>query len=211
MKFSACGYSTPYTTALDSHLKNQGPYHDNLCPKCPERYYSRQELIQHMESANHVGFRCGLCPKVFDDNIGKTKHRKSCQGALEDSKTKFICQECGKVFIRKCSIDNHMKQVHAPQGNWPCEHCGKTFQTEFKLKIHVEDTHNKQQCTFCGALLAARRMKNHVLANHTEEHLKPFICQICRKGFATQEKLGNHMNIHTGNKPWAYHGHPTHI
>ena len=36
---------------------------------------------------------------------------------------------------------------------------------------------------------------------HLEDHLRPFICQICKKGFAERGKLTTHMNLHTGLKP----------
>ena len=52
-------------------------------------------------------------------------------------------------------------------------------------------------------MFTKHRMKEHVNSVHTEEHLKPFICQVCCKGFATQERLNTHMNIHTGNKPFV--------
>ena len=36
----------------------------------------------------------------------------------------------------------------------------------------------------------------------TLEHQKPFQCEVCKKGFATGQRLRTHQNIHTDVKPF---------
>ena len=40
----ACGYKTPYIGMVYGHITTKGPHHDNKCPKCEERFFSRIEL-----------------------------------------------------------------------------------------------------------------------------------------------------------------------
>merc|ERR1719495_2137363 len=48
-------------------------------------------------------------------------------------------------------------------------------------------------------------MTPHKLQHHTPEHLKPFVCKVCDppRGFITMYKYRNHVNSHTGAKPYT--------
>ena len=87
-------------------------------------------------------------------------------------------------------------------GSYPCETCGNIFTHKFSLSKHIKNVHSKQPCSLCGKMFPGYRLKSHIDAVHTEDHLKPFPCSICPKGFAEEKRLKNHMNIHTGNKPY---------
>ena len=72
----------------------------------------------------------------------------------------------------------------------------------YKLKYHVS-THKKIPCTSCGKLIAWRQMGRHMKMAHTEDHMKQHICQICMKGFVSKQHFTEHMNTHTGEKPYT--------
>ena len=109
------------------------------------------------------------------------------------------------MFFRTPSGLSQHKVTHRPPDKvpWPCDQCERVCATKAQLASHKKHSHDKKPCTFCGKMFTKHRMKEHVNSVHTEEHLKPFICQVCCKGFATQERLNTHMNIHTGNKPFV--------
>ena len=174
------------------------------------------------ESGHQEGFRCGYCPEVLDTKALKSKHRRSHNTTKLKSEnapiptekhnikfklTKSVCDECGKVFCNQSSMNNHKRKSHykgppRPVQKLPCEHCGKVCINRKSLKDHLQ-THNKEPCVVCGKLITNRQMDRHMKVNHTEDHLKPFICDICHKGFATGPKFKTHMNIHTGEKPYV--------
>ena len=40
------------------------------------------------------------------------------------------------------------------------------------------------------------------MAKHTPEHLRPYQCHICPKGFPMKKHLEMHLNVHLGIKPY---------
>ena len=193
----ACGFETPFIKQVETHVKNEGPFHDNQCPNCPERFFSRSEFVEHTQLNQHNGFRCGLCSEVFDTNIKKRNHRKNCLPGVKLEE--FVCTDCGKVFYSKDKLYAHNYNVHRFSGTWPCEFCDKVAQTQNKLKAHISKVHNRRPCPYCGKIVS--QMDVHIKTVHTDDNLKPYSCEICQKGFNTQHYLNTHMNTHTGNKP----------
>ena len=180
----ACGYTTPYIANVREHIKIQGPYHNNKCPNCPEIFYTRSEILQHKKLANHEGYCCGLCSEVFETSLLKNQHRGVIHGKCKPKQPKgeIVCEGCGKVFSNQGALNTHRDRVHGPSQEWPCEQCGKIFKTKYNLTGHVKTTHNKKPCPVCGKMFFTERMKTHMIATHTEDHLKPFICHVCKKG-----------------------------
>ena len=46
-----------------------------------------------------------------------------------------------------------------------------------------------------------KALKLHILTIHTPDHLKPWRCSRCTKGFTEKGRLADHMNVHLGIKP----------
>ena len=167
----ACGFKTSFSITVRSHMRNQGPYHDNQCPRCSDRLNSREELLRHIRENNHDGYRCGFCKEVFDTLPLRNKHRllhlsrpRSEDNPIPNKKrdnTMHICEDCGKTFKDKYKLNSHRKNMHgdgpikipSPAEKWPCEHCGKVYKSLCSLKKHVPFHLSKKPCTICGKLM----------------------------------------------------------
>ena len=72
------------------------------------------------------------------------------------------------------------------------------------LKAHNKTAHDeKVPCVHCGKLYGvAARMSVHIQAQHTPNEDKKHKCEVCGKGFSESDRLKDHNNIHTGEKPY---------
>ena len=57
-------------------------------------------------------------------------------------------------------------------------------------------------CPFCGALYGKGHLKRHIGVKHTDNEDKKNKCHICPKGFFSKRALADHINTHTGDKPF---------
>ena len=203
----ACDFSTPMLDKIEAHVKTMGKYHNNKCPKCDLRFSSRSEMARHVLIEGHQSCVCGWCGQTFQDENKLIVHKKSLCKENPNKANGEICDICGKTVknVTTHKITKHSK-ADDPQ---ICSDCKFVCKNKQHLELHKKDcaTARKGQmripCTQCGQMVRQQYMKNHTLNNHTPEHMKPYVCDKCGKGFMQKDKLDDHMNIHFGIKPHA--------
>ena len=62
--------------------------------------------------------------------------------------------------------------------------------------------HEKEPCAYCGEMIGKKNMTRHIDQKHTENRKRKYQCTLCGKGFLSPQHLQDHMNIHTGAKPY---------
>ena len=141
-----------------------------------------------------------ICAKVYG-NQGKKFWCKICKLPLqlaEDSrKEPKVCPECGKKVHNLTGHRlTHYQEKHQ------CSFCPSVFRSRSSLDAHKKAVHEKVPCTECGKLFGAKFMKRHIEAAHTPDDQKKCRCEVCGKGFSCNLSLLEHLNIHTGEKPF---------
>ena len=168
------------------------------CEECDKIFTNNDKLKEHMR-AEHLEKPCDICGRVFQN---LKNHQRYVHGKFETKSTNIQCESCGKVYSTRKALKEHKNKAHDPSQQLPCDKgCDKVFHNKVTLKDHIRQVHSKKPCTICGKMFNEQMLKNHMNSIHTEDHLKPFICHICHKGFASKQHLNTHINIHTGMKP----------
>ena len=85
---------------------------------------------------------------------------------------RFACSICGKGFIWKYSLRDHMT-IHMANKLYKCGSCDKEFRTLSMLRRHVSDRH---------------------------DDAGEFVCNVCNKQFRYVSALTDHMHIHSGDQ-----------
>ena len=160
-------------------LKLYGPFHRKLwCLKCIE---ARSEVTQ-----------IGKTMKKIRQQEKKLKQKES-----GITKEKEICPECG---AKVTNVKQHIKFKHEIDKQ-KCPQCGKEFKNVLHLQSHMK-FHEKVPCPHCGKPYVLSKLNLHIEAQHTSNEDKRFKCDICGKGFNANQPLKDHINIHTGEKPY---------
>ena len=217
-----CGYLGKRKFRFSEHLKKRGPLHNDECSQCSKKVNSYKEYQDHV-NAQHYGiwkYKCGfeICGEIFDEETQYLKHtrkhtrkippQKENQSPIEEKKKSWnmknkqtgICEECG---FTSNDILTHVRLKHS-KVPVKCNLCDQVFKCQQKLHGHKGQVHFLTQCPHCGLVLPKKKINYHIRQIHTPDSEKPehLKCKICEKGFAEKIRLNDHMNTHTGAKPY---------
>ena len=197
----ACDLSSPFIDVLEKHIKSKGPFHNNQCTRCDVRFSNIRDRQEHVKATQHHGYRCGWCSEVLDDLNKLNGHQLHCSKKPDNGQ---LCPDCGKTFSKQ-HLKQHRESMHGPENPQKCPKCDMICRNEANLYIHMTSKHRSSNehrpCTECGAMIRQTYMNAHMMKKHTPDHLKPFVCEICKKGFCYKIQFENHMNTHYGKKP----------
>ena len=114
---------------------------------------------------------------------------------------KIVCDLCGKTMLAP-ALAKHKAMIHGPAIPTECPQCQKIFKTPQHLEAHVRSFHQKFACDICGLIIPSKHKSRHFQQYHTNPEDRKYKCQHCGKGFATNQNLKDHTNVHTGEKPY---------
>ncbi|KAF7412294.1 hypothetical protein HZH66_001190 [Vespula vulgaris] len=171
---------------------------DNIltCNECNAVFNKKHQLIQHI--AVHFGvtsYNCSKCNKKYV-NIKRLKRHETIH---EKGQKSYSCQveQCSEVFDKWALLCKHKKTHHI--NDYKCDQCEKVFSNETRLKNHSKIHEKSRLLISCPykdcqrSYLFESNLNNHIKIYHLGQR---FICDICKAGLSSKQKLIEHMRIH---------------
>ena len=118
-------------------------------------------------------------------------------------KRDVLCDLCGEFFLSQGYLRQHRQYVHQEERNFTCKLCYVSVKTEVLLRRHMaRHTEEKNEvCNICGRSFRVRSDLLRHMIRH-DNNRRSFKCEQCGKSFFEDQKLKQHIRIHTGVKPF---------
>ena len=186
------------------------------------------EQMAKKRTPSLIHYECKICQETFTTSsevvLHRTRHWVVQEGQTVDPSKVHICEYCGDVFSHGNSLGKHRREVHPDEQPYVCSICGSTAGTLYEAREHRK-THTNQEdisepevgkkrrrkhslvpklyfCDECGKGFMAERPYQKHLRSHQARQEKNLMCEVCHKKFAERQRLLEHMQIHTGIKPY---------
>ncbi|XP_059051378.1 zinc finger protein 182-like [Achroia grisella] len=194
-----------------SYLKHRRSVHGKMvaCPYCNKMASNSSSLKKHILIHTQAqNLECDICSKKFRTDILLQTH-KSTHVYKKDENA--YCTECDIQFktvnIYRVHLRTSLKHVSKQDFRFPCSQCNSRFPTSSYLRAHMRHSHNlgkKYPCTMCDRVFKRNRLLQiHISIKHEGKPRKKVGCHTCNKEFTSKTALRDHMNIHTGNRPYV--------
>ncbi|XP_037934657.1 zinc finger protein 677-like [Teleopsis dalmanni] len=136
-------------------------------------------------------FKCDHCPQILQTSREFEEHLTTHQITTNSA---YVCRICSMSFTDVEQYHQH-KRVHLPQQmkevKFQCDLCTASFREKSNYDEHMR-RHNDE--LFLPSLVNTSNDGN---VFDTE---KPFICDVCGKGFANANYLNSHRVLHAVNR-----------
>ena len=167
------------------------------CRVCQKTFSNKIKYLRHdwLHKKTNCVFHCSEynCPDIFKSihllNIHKQTEHKI--------KISYKCDICSASVSTPWALKQHQQQMHFPIELYFCNECGKTFKQKTTLDRHMKRKkgvydHRCDQCEF--ETVTKELLTSHKRNRHRK--LFTFSCDECGKGFVERFKLNYHMKKH---------------
>ena len=162
-----CSKSFALESVLEKHILNC--HKEFSCHVCGRKYKSNPALKYHMRKHDKGPFSCPKCPRVLKSEHGLAYHMNIHNGVAA-----FLCNDCGRSFVTKQKMQNHVRAKHTHERPYICDQCGAGFIRSDKMLIHKRRVHTGERpyaCEHCEW----RGVDSSDLIHHRKKHLKALL------------------------------------
>jgi len=156
-----------------------------VCQFCGRTFSSQGWLRRHVTAAHGDQFPVQSCEEVSS---------MVDQSAGSSSQAGRVCPVCGKSLSSVGNLNKHLL-THGPRRE-TCLECGRQFHQRATLQQHVRDIHAPPgsfavECPTCGLRMRSRNsLYAHIARFHTLESSVPqHVCGMCGKSFHQRGNL----------------------
>lgn len=196
------------TIIIDGDVQTVKYIGDSVVVQCTlcGAYLCRKSIVKHMKAKHPMA--------KYPWTVKSTYIKPS------DIVDKYVCDYCGETYRSKIQIKRHFKSKHRTlfvRGRFPvyqCRDCDTFFTSLMAYRCHMKQYHPDKQlvkttkpkeknclCDTCGqAFQSSLHLKNHTQLNHLNR--RPYKCTLCDKDYPAEQQLKDHMNSHTGDRPY---------
>ncbi|XP_049884195.1 zinc finger protein 99-like isoform X2 [Pectinophora gossypiella] len=184
------------------------------CPRCDKVFQWKSNLWRHLRShkARETGeLYCETCDKRFASLATYKQHLAVSKQHVSEGEYSFSCSDCGKKFVNKTRLRDHIDWEHLQKIKFRCQLCNKPFKCHTSLYVHMKNVHKNKGlkdnlCHVCGkSYQNLAKLRYHIVAMHTTE--TPYQCEQCSAAFGWYSSLYRHVRevhykikIHKRNK-----------
>jgi flagellar biosynthesis GTPase FlhF len=184
----------------DTKVKNQEatiidaspPYN---CSHCSLSFQIRSKFLLH-ELSHFIKINCPVCSQtIFEDQLQRHLQQHSMDTSI------FICDLCGKSFLQKIQILDHICSDHLLAIKQDCSICSFSTYCENLMKLHIS-SHDSDEvfCDLCGMNFKMRKEFNsHMMKVHNTGFNSQ--CEMCGKQFKVKTHLTYHQKAIHGIMP----------
>ena len=163
-----CGKVFSDESGFKRHFRQYHKKNESDCHIC-ERKFSTEFLLKNHIGKRHTNVNCDIC----DKNLLKSALNSHKQTHQENA---FKCEMCDNVYTRKNNLEKHMNT------------CGIDI-----VRVRKE-TIGAFNCDTCGKIFTKKAyLTQHKRTHAVRKTLEEFDCKFCEKVYASNQKLGKHV------------------
>lgn len=215
-----CGEKFIRKYTYEAHVADHLDESPHKCVVCAEPFLLESTLQvhyvrMHKVTTNHKLYDCVLCTTSYATIEAFSTHRREVHTNLG---LLLKCDECEKRVSTEQALLAHMKRFHMEtdqRRQYTCYMCPKKFCLFKNLQYHMHNHTGCRpfDCVVCDrAFFNPSALRQHLIAYHKPNVIverekkvkepKKHICSYCGKIFKFRCALREHLNLHTGARPY---------